>query len=52
MDWVALVAWSVESTRCPVSAEWSAMATVSRSRSSPTKITSGAWRSAFWSATR
>src|SRR5258707_956666 len=35
---------SVENTRCPVSAERIAMSAVSRSRISPTMITSGSWR--------
>ena len=36
---------SVESTRWPVSAADSAVATVSSSRISPMRITSGSWRS-------
>ena len=36
---------SVESTRCPVSAATSAVETVSKSRISPTRITSGSCRS-------
>ena len=35
---------SVEKTRCPVSAAWMAISAVSRSRISPTMITSGSWR--------
>ena len=35
----------VESTRCPVSAAESAVRTVSSSRISPIRITSGSWRS-------
>ena len=42
--------WSVESTRWPVSAALSAMSIVSSSRISPTRITSGSWRSAARSA--
>ena len=42
----ALCVCSVASTRCPVSAAVSAVAIVSRSRISPTRITSGSWRSA------
>ena len=40
----------VESTRCPDSAAWRAVWAVSASRSSPTRITSGSWRSARRSA--
>ena len=40
----ASTVWSVESTRCPVSAADSAVETVSSSRISPTRITSGSWR--------
>ena len=36
---------SVEKTRCPVSAAWTAIWAVSWSRISPTMMTSGAWRS-------
>ena len=42
----ALVVWTVLKTRCPVSAACKATRIVSRSRSSPTRITSGSWRSA------
>ena len=38
--------WIVEKTRWPVSAAFSDVSTVSRSRISPTMITSGSWRSA------
>ncbi len=41
---VALMVWSVEKTRWPVSAALSAAATVSWSRISPTRMTSGSWR--------
>ena len=41
----ASLVWSVEKTRCPVSAAWSAISTVSRSRISPSRMTSGSWRS-------
>ena len=41
---VASVAWSDDSTRWPVSADWTAMRAVSTSRISPTRITSGSWR--------
>ncbi len=34
----------VEKTRCPVNAERIAMSAVSRSRTSPTMMTSGSWR--------
>ncbi|MOA44842.1 hypothetical protein D3C78_1671750 [compost metagenome] len=34
----------VDSTRWPVSADWMQMRAVSRSRISPTMITSGSWR--------
>ena len=46
----AVVVWSVPNTRCPVSAVSIAMATVSRSRSSPTSRMSGSSRSAARSA--
>ena len=49
MVWVQLVEWRVESTRWPVSAEWSANSTVSASLSSPMNITLGACRNAFFS---
>ena len=42
----ALCVCSVAKTRCPVSAAVSAVEIVSRSRISPTRITSGSWRSA------
>ena len=42
--------WSVDSTRWPVSAADRAVATVSSSRISPTRITSGSWRSTRRSA--
>ncbi len=35
---------SVEKTRWPVSAAWMAISAVSRSRISPTMMTSGSWR--------
>jgi hypothetical protein len=38
---------SVLSTMCPVSALWNAISAVSRSRISPTRITSGSWRRMF-----
>ena len=41
---VALMVWSVEKTRWPVSAAVSAADTVSMSRISPTRITSGSCR--------
>ena len=34
----------VEKTRCPVKAAWMAISAVSRSRISPTMMTSGSWR--------
>ena len=46
----ALCVCSVPSTRWPVSAAVSAVPIVSRSRISPTRITSGSWRSAARSA--
>ena len=46
----ALCVCSVPRTRWPVSAAVSAIAIVSRSRISPTRITSGSWRSAARSA--
>ena len=48
--WVASVVWSVEKTRCPVSAALSAVSRVSRSRISPMRMTSGSWRSTWRSA--
>ena len=47
---VASSVCSVESTRWPVSAAVSAVSMVSESRISPTRITSGSWRSALLSA--
>ena len=44
-DSVASTVWTVESTRWPVSAAASAVRTVSSSRISPMRITSGSWRS-------
>jgi hypothetical protein len=44
-DSAASTVWMVESTRWPVSAADSAVRTVSSSRISPTRITSGSWRS-------
>ena len=46
----APVVWRVAKTRCPVSAAVIAACIVSRSRISPTRITSGSWRSARRSA--
>ena len=40
------VVWRVPKTRCPVSAAVIAAPIVSRSRISPTRMTSGSWRSA------
>src|SRR6266404_633699 len=48
--WVASVVWSVENTRCPVSAAFSAVSSVSMSRISPIRITSGACRSTWRNA--
>src|SRR2546427_5547029 len=48
--WVASVVCSVENTRWPVSAALSAVSSVSRSRTSPIRITSGACRSTCRSA--
>jgi len=45
------LACSVHITRWPVSAKAIACSIVSRSRTSPIRITSGAWRSVFFSAT-
>ena len=42
---VVELVWSVEKTRCPVSAAVSAAEIVSKSRISPTSTTSGSWRS-------
>ena len=36
--------WSVDSTRCPVSAAWTAISAVSRSRISPIMMISGSYR--------
>ena len=47
---VASSVCSVDSTRWPVSAAVSAVSIVSRSRISPTRMTSGSWRSALFSA--
>src|SRR3989454_253976 len=47
---VASVVWSVENTRCPVSAAFSAVSSVSMSRISPIRITSGACRSTWRNA--
>ena len=47
---VASSVCSVENTRWPVSAASSAVSTVSKSRISPTRMTSGSWRSALRSA--
>ena len=49
-DSAASTVWIVESTRWPVSAADSAVRTVSSSRISPTRITSGSWRSTRRSA--
>ena len=46
MAWGALGVCSVVKTRCPVSAAVSTVAMVSRSRISPTRMTSGSWRRA------
>ena len=48
--WLELLACSVASTRWPVSANWMPYSMVSRSRISPIRITSGAWRRVFFSA--
>ena len=50
IDSVASTVWIVDSTRWPVSAADSAVWTVSSSRISPTRITSGSWRSTLRSA--
>ena len=47
---VASVVCSVEKTRCPVSAALSAVSSVSMSRISPIRMTSGSWRSTWRSA--
>ena len=49
--WLALLACSVAMHRWPVSAKATACSIVSRSRISPIKITSGAWRRLFFNAT-
>ena len=48
---IALMVWSVANTRCPVSAADSAAQTVSGSRISPIRISSGSWRRMCRSAT-
>ena len=48
--WLALLACSVPRHRWPVSAKAIACSMVSASRISPIRITSGAWRSVFFSA--
>ena len=48
--WLALLACSVPRHRWPVSANAIACSIVSASRISPIRITSGAWRSVFFSA--
>ena len=50
--WAALLVCSVEKTRCPVSAAVSTVDIVSRSRISPTMMTSGSCRIALRSASR
>src|SRR6266566_541570 len=50
MVWVQSVVCNVENTRCPVSAALSAVSSVSMSRISPIRITSGSWRSTCRSA--
>src|SRR5437773_2730006 len=50
MVWVQSVVCSVENTRCPVSAAFSAVSSVSMSRISPIRMTSGAWRNTCRSA--
>ena len=40
----ASLVWSVEKTKCPVSEACMAVSAVSKSRISPTRITSGSWR--------
>ncbi len=40
----ASLVWTVLKTRWPVSEAWMAISAVSRSRISPTMITSGSWR--------
>ena len=41
IDWIVSAVWIVEITRCPVSAAFTAVCIVSRSRISPITITSG-----------
>ena len=48
--WLALFECSVARHRWPVSAKVIAASMVSRSRTSPMRMTSGAWRSVFFSA--
>ena len=48
--WLELLACSVAMHRWPVSAKATACSMVSRSRISPIRMTSGAWRSVFFSA--
>src|SRR6266516_3490305 len=48
--WVQSVVCNVENTRCPVSAAFSAVSSVSISRISPIRMTSGAWRNTCRSA--
>ena len=48
--WLALFECRVARQRWPVSAKVIAASIVSRSRTSPMRITSGAWRSVFLSA--
>src|SRR5512139_2830789 len=48
--WLALLACSVDRQRWPVSAKAMAYSMVSRSRISPIRMTSGAWRRVFFSA--
>ncbi len=50
MDDGASLVWSVESTRWPVSDAWIAVLAVSKSRISPTMMTSGSCRSSARSA--
>ena len=50
MLWIASFVWSVASTHWPVSAAVRAAAIVSRSRISPSMITSGSWRSTCFRA--
>ena len=50
IDWAALLVWSVEKTRWPVSAAVIAVCIVFQSRISPTMITSGSCRNMFFRA--